>query len=126
MIVFIFINSVILFILMQILGVPLSNLAVIDFKYDTFTFSKDKSTSGMNIIYNMLLANIYMLFIYELVEDNQIKNLVYFIVIGYLIIRYAYILLVLNRLKLLNLKYECTLIILTLFFYLPYSKKYYN
>ena len=82
---------------MQILGVPLSNLAVIDFKYDTFTFSKDKSTSGMNIIYNMLLANIYMLFIYELVEDNQIKNLVYFIVIGYLIIRYAYILLVLNR-----------------------------
>ncbi len=116
MIVFIFINSVILFILMQILGVPLSNLAVIDFKYDTFTFSKDKSTSGMNIIYNMLLANIYMLFIYELVEDNQIKNLVYFIVIGYLIIRYAYILLVLNRLKLLNLKYECTLIILTLFF----------
>lgn len=70
MIVFIFINSVILFILMQILGVPLSNLAVIDFKYDTFTFSKDKSTSGMNIIYNMLLANIYMLFIYELVEGE--------------------------------------------------------
>ena len=90
MILFIVVNSIILFILMQILGVPLSNLAVINFKYDTFTFSKDKTTSGMNIIYNMFLSNIYMLLIYELVEDIQMKKSVYLIVLGYLFIRYLF------------------------------------
>lgn len=114
MILFIVINSIILFVLMQVLGVPLSNLAVINFQYDTFSFSKDKTTSGMNIIYNMFLPNIYMLLIYEFVEDVQIKKSVYFIVLGYLFIRYFFIIFILNRYKLLNLKYEGMLILLTL------------
>lgn len=114
MVLFIVINSIILFILMQILGVPLSNLAIINFQYDTFAFSKNKTTSGMNIIYNMFLPNIYMLLIYEFVEDVQIKKSVYLIVLVYLLIRYFFIIFILNRFKLLTLKYEGALILLTL------------
>lgn len=114
MVLFIVINSIILFILMQVLGVPLSNLAVINFQYDTFAFSKNKTTSGMNIIYNMFLPNIYMLLIYEFIEDVQIKKSVYLIVLGYLFIRYFFIIFILNRFKLLTLRYEGTLILLTL------------
>lgn len=122
MFILIFINSVVLFILMQILGIPLSNLTVINFKYDTFLFSDDKTTSGMNIIYNIMLSNIYMLLVYEVVKDVQVKKYTYLIVIGYFLIRYIYIIFVLNRIYLLNLKYEATLVVSTLFCtYLIYS-----
>ena len=51
--VFIIMNSLVLFVIMQILGVPISNLALLKQKYDTFSFSEDKTTSGINIIYTI-------------------------------------------------------------------------
>jgi uncharacterized protein YfkK (UPF0435 family) len=98
---------------MQILGVPISNLSSGKLKYDSFSFSKEDTTAGTNIIYNVFLSNIYMLIIYEL-SSKFYHDKIYLIVIGYLIVRYIYILFILNRGSLLNIKFELTLIIITL------------
>lgn len=108
-------NGLVLFILMQILGVPISNLAVLEVKYDIFSFSNDQTTSGINIGYNFLLANIYILFLYELPISIGHKSTLYLIVVCYLIIRYLFIIIILDRFSLLNAKYELALIVLTLF-----------
>ncbi|MFW3588864.1 hypothetical protein ACODGR_10200 [Vagococcus fluvialis] len=80
---FFLLNSFVLFILMQILGIPISNLSSGKLKYDSFSFNKEDTTAGANIIYNILLSNIYMLIIYEF--SNPIyHNKIYFIVIGWL------------------------------------------
>lgn len=110
---FYLLNSFVLFALMQILGIPISNLSSGKLKYDSFSFNKEDTTAGANIIYNILLSNIYMLIIYEF--SNPIyHNKIYFIVIGYLIVRYLFIFIILDRGILLNFKFESTLIILTI------------
>lgn len=112
--IFIAINSLILFFIMQVCGVPISNLAVLEQKYDTFKFSNDKTTSGVNIIYNVFLSNIYILFLNELSFSKPYVEKLYLIVVGYLLIRYIAIFFILQRGLLLNAKYELTLIGLVL------------
>lgn len=99
---------------MQILGVRISNLAILDDSYDQFSFNKNETTSGFNIIYNMFLPNLYMLIINEFFLGFKFSHYMYYIVIGYLLIRYLVIGLFLGRIRLLNVKYELTLVFLTL------------
>jgi hypothetical protein len=99
---------------MQILGKPISNLAVLKDRYDSFSFSEDETTSGINIIYNMLLPNIYILFLYELPISKGYHDKLYMIVVAYLVIRYCFLIFILGRISLLNFRYELTLIILAL------------
>ena len=106
-------NSIFLFALMQFLSKPVSNLALGDSRYDTFAFNKDETTAGINIVYNILLSNIYMLVASEIVSD-ELKEKVYLIVVFYLIIRYVFLILILSRWSLLNIKYELTIILMTL------------
>ncbi|MBO0450387.1 hypothetical protein JZO76_12740 [Enterococcus sp. MJM12] len=112
--IFIIMNSLVLFVIMQILGVPISNLALLKQKYDTFSFSEDKTTSGINIIYNIFISNIYILLLNEMNIAKPYVNNLYFVVIGYLLIRYFVIFFILQRKSLLNFRYEFTLVTLTL------------
>ncbi|MDN6829278.1 MAG: hypothetical protein L0M04_11585, partial [Enterococcus sp.] len=114
MLFFISVNGLILFFFMQILGKPISNLAVLKDRYDSFSFSEDETTSGINIIYNMLLPNIYILFLYELPISKGYHDKLYMIVVAYLVIRYCFLIFILGRISLLNFRYELTLIILAL------------
>lgn len=112
---FILINSFVLFLIMQLLGVPISNLVNLKQKYDTFSFSNDKTTSGINIIYNIFLPNIYILCLNEINYTKPYVNYLYLIVIGYLLIRYIVIFFILQRGTLLNFRYEFTLIFFVVF-----------
>ncbi|WP_369669305.1 hypothetical protein [Enterococcus faecium] len=77
--VFIIMNSLVLFVIMQILGVPISNLALLKQKYDTFSFSEDKTTSGINIIYNIFISNIYILLLNEMNIAKPYESIKYFV-----------------------------------------------
>ncbi|UTB76006.1 hypothetical protein A4W74_04610 [Latilactobacillus curvatus] len=112
--VFIVINSVVLFVIMQLFGAALSNLTVLESKYDAFSFSENKTTAGVNILYNAILPNIYILLLKEFSISDPYVNKLYFIVVGYLFIRYSIIFFVLQRRSLINIQYELALIMLVL------------
>lgn len=105
--------SIVLFFLMQTLGSPISNIINFKQKYDTFKFYNDETSAGHNILFNIILPNIFILFIYEF-NVVPLKEQLFYVVVGYLIIRYFTIIFIFGRKKLLNLKYELTLIIFTL------------
>ncbi|MCW6662195.1 hypothetical protein NHG28_08210, partial [Aerococcaceae bacterium NML201209] len=110
----IIINSLVLFILVQSLGVPLSNLMVLESKYDVFAFSEENTTAGENLIYNMVIPNLYVLCLYGLDLLGELYEEPYLIVGGYILIRYFVIVIILGRFYLLKIKYEIILVFLTL------------
>lgn len=56
--------GLILFFIMQNLGVPISNLSKFEKKYDQFSFYKSEATSGVNILFNIFISAIFILVLY--------------------------------------------------------------
>lgn len=107
----VFLPSLILFEIMQTVGVPISNLARFETKYDLFSFHKNKTSAGFNILYNVAISNIFIFCLYGFhMVDNKYLC---WIVPAYLAIRYVVIFL-LERLYLLNLRYEFVIVFLTI------------
>lgn len=107
----VFLPSLILFEIMQNVGVPISNLARFETKYDLFSFHKNKTSAGFNILYNVAISNIFIFCLYGFhIVDNKYLC---WIVPAYIVIRYVVIFL-LGRLYLLNLRYEFVIIFLTI------------